>query len=175
MLRLPNNHMVKHIWKIIPSVSWLVVFLYMGNSRCDFGHSRYHTECNYHVYAEMIPWKRINIMLKMAEVNPDITKEKIALRVGMMAEMTLRFLHKFQEVISLENVRETENAVRADLNGCHLLLLFEERSVEGVFEKIQGILSSSYDERVLKDMGRLAALEASDRLAALEAGDSFAV
>ena len=66
----------------------------------------------------------------------------------------------------MENVRESENAVRADINGCHLLLIFEEQPVEGVFEKIRGILSSSYDERVLKDLGRVAVLETGDKFAA---------
>lgn len=71
----------------------------------------------------------------------------------------------------MENVRESENAVRADVNGCRLLLIFKEQPVEGVLEKIRAVLSSAYDERVLKDLGRLAALEAGDRLAA---DDSFA-
>ncbi|MCD8249550.1 MAG: hypothetical protein LUC60_06825 [Lachnospiraceae bacterium] len=66
----------------------------------------------------------------------------------------------------MENVRETENAVRAEINDCHLLLIFEEQPVEGVLDRVREILSSSYDERVLKDLGRLTALETSDMFAA---------
>ncbi|MCD8068246.1 MAG: hypothetical protein LUE87_05065 [Lachnospiraceae bacterium] len=65
----------------------------------------------------------------------------------------------------MENVRESENTVRAEINGCHLLLLFEEQPVEGVLDRVREILSGSYDERVLKDLGRIAALETSDTAA----------
>ena len=66
----------------------------------------------------------------------------------------------------MENVRETENMVRADINGCHMRLIFKEQPVEDVLEKIQAVLSSAYDDRVLKDLGTIAGLEVGDTFAA---------
>ncbi len=50
----------------------------------------------------------------------------------------------------MENVRESENAVRADINGCHLLLIFEEQPVEGVFENMKGAPEEAKYKEILK-------------------------
>ena len=40
-------------------------------------------------------------------------------------------------------------------NGCRISLLFAEKPVDGVIEKLQSILSNAYDERVQTDLMEL--------------------
>lgn len=47
-----------------------------------------------------------------------------------------------------------------EINGCHVTLSFLPESREGVVEKVKSILSNAYDERVQKDLVKLASQKA---------------
>lgn len=49
--------------------------------------------------------------------------------------------------------------IEREVNGCHVTLSFSAKSVDGVIEKIQSILSNAYDERVQNDLSELVGLK----------------
>ncbi|MCD8197933.1 MAG: hypothetical protein LUE24_12340 [Lachnospiraceae bacterium] len=52
----------------------------------------------------------------------------------------------------MENRMETERKIRAEVNGCHVCLVFTEKPVEGVIDKVRAVLSNAYEERVQREL-----------------------
>ena len=46
--------------------------------------------------------------------------------------------------------------IKTEIDGCRVTLLFAEKTVEGVIETMQSILSNAYDERVQNDLIEIA-------------------
>lgn len=50
---------------------------------------------------------------------------------------------------------EKQSIIEIEANGCLVTLYFVPKSVDGVIEKVQSILSNAYDERIQKEIKEL--------------------
>ncbi len=57
----------------------------------------------------------------------------------------------------MESRMETE--IRVEVNGCHVCLVFAEKPMEGVIDKVRAVLSDAYEERVQKELCGIVGVE----------------